>query len=158
MGESDEAHVANLREYGYNLGMAYQVLDDLLDYESNPEQLGKPTANDLSNGVLTLPAIMLMEAQPGSNAVLDLFESARAARANGHSGVDNDALAAAIESVRGSGFIEESRSVAQGFIDEARESLSGLPDKFSGFTLNPRLEKQGIFIYSNLHNLLYNLF
>ena len=71
---------------------------------------------------------MLIEAQPESNAVLDLFKSARAARKNGQSGADENALATAIDSVRTSGFIEESRSVAQSFIDEARESLNGLPE------------------------------
>ena len=71
---------------------------------------------------------MLIEAHPESNPVLDLFRSARAARDNGQSSVDEDALKLAIESVRASGFIEDSRSVAHGFIDEARESLAGLPE------------------------------
>ncbi len=128
LGGAPEPDVQLVKNYGYKLGMAYQVLDDVLDYESTSEELGKPAGNDLKEGVLTLPAIMLVEAQPGSNAVLDLFKSARAARENGRSGTDENALAVAIESVKTSGFIEESRSVAQKFIDEARESLRGLPE------------------------------
>lgn len=128
LGGATESEIQLIRKYGCKLGMAYQVLDDVLDYESTSEQLGKPAGNDLKEGVLTLPAIMLIEAQPESNAVLDLFKSARAARENGQSGAEDQALAIAIESVRKSGFIEESRSVAQTFIDEARESLGGLPD------------------------------
>ncbi|MCH8818280.1 MAG: polyprenyl synthetase family protein, partial [Chloroflexi bacterium] len=100
LGGAPESKVQLVKNYGYKLGMAYQVLDDVLDYESTSEELGKPAGNDLKEGVLTLPAIMLIEAQPESNAVLDLFKSARAARKNGQSGADENARATAIDSVR----------------------------------------------------------
>ena len=57
-----------------------------------------------------------------------MCKSAREPRKKGKSGADETALATAIDSVRTSGFIEGSRSVAQSFIDEARESLNGLPE------------------------------
>ncbi|MBI4306011.1 MAG: polyprenyl synthetase family protein, partial [Chloroflexi bacterium] len=43
-----------LREFGYNIGMAYQVMDDLLDFDATSEQLGKPAGHDLAHGILTL--------------------------------------------------------------------------------------------------------
>jgi geranylgeranyl pyrophosphate synthase len=128
MGSAHESEILLLRNYGYKLGMAYQVLDDVLDYDSTSEELGKPAGNDLKEGVLTLPAIMLIEAEPESNPVFDWFKSAREARDNGPAQIDTDTLDAAIKAVRESGYIEESRNIALGWIDEAQESLSGLPN------------------------------
>jgi geranylgeranyl pyrophosphate synthase len=71
---------------------------------------------------------MLIEAEPESNPVFDWFKSAREARDNGPSQIDTDTLDAAIKAVRESGYIEESRNIALGWIDEAQESLSGLPN------------------------------
>jgi geranylgeranyl pyrophosphate synthase len=127
LGSAHESEIQLLRNYGYKLGMAYQVLDDVLDYNSTSEELGKPAGNDLKEGVLTLPAIMLIEAEPESNAVFDWFKAARNSRDDGPVEIDMDALVTALKAVRASGFIDESREVALGWIDEARESLSGLP-------------------------------
>jgi len=128
LGGAPESDIKLLRNYGYKLGLAYQVLDDVLDYDSTSEELGKPAGNDLKEGVLTLPAIMLIEVEPESNPVFDWFKSARAAREAGHSEIDTVTLDTAIEAVRSSGFIEASRDIAQGLIDEARDSLSELPE------------------------------
>jgi geranylgeranyl pyrophosphate synthase len=127
LGSAHESEIKLLRNYGYKLGMAYQVLDDVLDYDSTSEELGKPAGNDLKEGVLTLPAIMLIEAEPESNAVSDWFKSARDSRKDAPAKIDTVALEAAIKAVRESGFIDESRKVALGWIDEAQESLNGLP-------------------------------
>ncbi len=50
-----------LAEYGFNLGMAYQLIDDMLDFTSSEAVLGKPVVNDLKEGKLTLPLIYLLE-------------------------------------------------------------------------------------------------
>jgi octaprenyl-diphosphate synthase len=50
-----------LAEYGFNLGMAYQLIDDMLDFTSSEAVLGKPVINDLKEGKLTLPLIYLLE-------------------------------------------------------------------------------------------------
>ena len=72
--------------------------------------------------------VMLIEAEPESNPVFDWFKSARGARDDGPAEIDTDVLDAAIKAVRESSFIDESRAVALGWIDEAQESLSGLPN------------------------------
>ena len=59
-----EATVGALQEYGSNLGMAFQVVDDILDVEGDTDEIGKPVGNDLLQGVLTLPGIMLLERYP----------------------------------------------------------------------------------------------
>ena len=58
-----------LREYGRSVGMAFQIVDDILDFCGTEEQLGKPVGGDLSAGTLTLPAIVLMDRQPDGNPV-----------------------------------------------------------------------------------------
>jgi heptaprenyl diphosphate synthase len=50
-----------LREYGYSLGMAFQITDDILDVTASSEQIGKPAGNDLRQGIVTLPVIYALE-------------------------------------------------------------------------------------------------
>lgn len=52
---------AALRDYGYAMGMAFQITDDLLDLTASSEQIGKPAGNDLRQGVLTLPVIYALQ-------------------------------------------------------------------------------------------------
>jgi octaprenyl-diphosphate synthase len=68
-----ELQVQALRTYGYNIGMAFQVVDDLLDVQGDAVEMGKPVGNDLLQGVLTLPTIMLMERFPKDNPIEALF-------------------------------------------------------------------------------------
>ena len=53
-----EAESQALRSFGYNVGMAFQIVDDVLDFTSSEEELGKPVGNDLLQGTLTLPALL----------------------------------------------------------------------------------------------------
>jgi geranylgeranyl pyrophosphate synthase len=71
-GEPD-LHVAALRDYGYNFGMAFQVVDDILDFAGDPAQMGKPVGSDLMQGTLTLPSFLLMERMPKKNPVRHYF-------------------------------------------------------------------------------------
>jgi octaprenyl-diphosphate synthase len=60
----DPESCALLRDYGLNVGRAFQLVDDLLDYTSTSEQLGKPAFSDLREGKLTLPMLTLLERAP----------------------------------------------------------------------------------------------
>jgi geranylgeranyl pyrophosphate synthase len=62
-GASDEQACA-FRDYAYNLGLAFQIADDVLDYTGSTEELGKPAGSDLANGVVTLPALYYLQALP----------------------------------------------------------------------------------------------
>ncbi len=55
------AHTQALRRTGYNLGMAFQIIDDILDYESSIEELKKPVGNDIREGLCTLPLIYALQ-------------------------------------------------------------------------------------------------
>ena len=61
LGNAPPDHVRALREYGFNLGVAFQLMDDLLDFTGDAAALGKPVGGDLREGKLTLPVIRLME-------------------------------------------------------------------------------------------------
>lgn len=50
-----------LYRYGYNVGMSFQIIDDILDFTASPEELGKPTGSDLSQGNITLPTLFAMK-------------------------------------------------------------------------------------------------
>ena len=61
LGNATPEEVRALREYGFNLGIAFQLMDDLLDFTGDAATLGKPVGGDLREGKLTLPVIRLME-------------------------------------------------------------------------------------------------
>ena len=65
--------VEAMSSYGRSLGLAFQIVDDILDFEGVEDHIGKPVGSDLANGVLTLPAIIAMERSPNGNPVRDLF-------------------------------------------------------------------------------------
>ena len=58
-----------LRSYGHNLGMAFQVVDDILDFDGTEEEIGKPIGSDLANGVVTLPTLIAMKRKACCDAV-----------------------------------------------------------------------------------------
>ena len=113
-----EAEIAALREYGFNLGMAFQIVDDILDFSGNEALLGKPVGGDLLSGTLTLPTLLLMERQPGrENAVYRFFHGRR----------NRDArFAAALDAVRNSGVLDDAATYARDYMDRAIAALADL--------------------------------
>ena len=70
LGEVTPEQRTALREYGFNLGMAFQLVDDLLDYTADKTALGKPIGSDLREGKVTLPAILLLQRDGGRSSEL----------------------------------------------------------------------------------------
>jgi all-trans-nonaprenyl-diphosphate synthase len=105
----------SLYRFGRQLGLAFQVVDDILDFTGSDQQLGKPAASDLASGYLTAPALYALEERPALAGLIEREFSQ-----------DGD-LEQALELVRSSQAITRSRALAQGFADEAREALSWLP-------------------------------
>jgi octaprenyl-diphosphate synthase len=66
LAEKDENACRNMHRFGLELGRAFQLVDDLLDYTSTSDQLGKPVFSDLREGKLTLPMLALLERAPDS--------------------------------------------------------------------------------------------
>ncbi len=61
VSDADEKYIKALKEYGYYLGMAFQITDDILDFVADEKTLGKPTGSDIRQGVITLPAIYALK-------------------------------------------------------------------------------------------------
>lgn len=70
------AEVQAFREYGYSLGMAFQITDDILDITSSSEELGKPVGNDLRQGIVTLPVIYALENSVHKAELRDIVQTA----------------------------------------------------------------------------------
>ena len=61
LGEAPQTEAQALRDYGHNLGMAFQIVDDVLDFAGSEGDLGKPIGSDLRQGIITLPTIHFLE-------------------------------------------------------------------------------------------------
>ena len=116
LGEVGEERERALAAYGLNLGLCFQMVDDLLDFTAEEETLGKPVANDLREGKVTLPMIFLM--RRGGRAATDKVKAVIEDRA--FSRVTRDEL---VRMARDCGALDEAREMAQGYADEARREL-----------------------------------
>ncbi len=114
-----------LRDYGENLGMAFQIVDDILDFSGDEAVMGKPVGSDLLQGTLTLPSLLLMERLPDDNPVKRLFSDRRNQRY----------LAEAVEMVLKSGVLDECYRVAGDFRDRAQVTLRALPESIASAPL-----------------------
>lgn len=66
----NEAVQSSAAEFGHNFGLAFQIVDDVLDYESSPLLLGKPVSNDLKQGLVTCPILFAAEQYPELNDLI----------------------------------------------------------------------------------------
>jgi geranylgeranyl pyrophosphate synthase len=119
ISDAPEEWIEALREYGQNLGMAFQIVDDLLDFIGDEAAMGKPAGSDLMQGTLTLPSLLLVEASPRDNAVKRLFQARRYRERR---------LAEALAAIRASDTLPRSREIAEDFAKRARAALDPLPD------------------------------
>ena len=105
----------DMYEYGKHLGLAFQIVDDILDFTQSEAQLGKPKGQDLASGNLTAPCIFALGRDP---RLRELIETRFA---------KPEDLAEAIEIVNESG-IEDARRMAREEADQALAALKGLPE------------------------------
>lgn len=123
-----EPRIQQLKAYGYNLGMAFQIVDDILDFTGDEETLGKPAGSDLRQGTLTLPFFYFLQAHPHADQVVNQFKTARA-QTTGEDDPRWDATVTnVVQQVRTSSAIDAARREADEFLQRARENLVDLPD------------------------------
>jgi octaprenyl-diphosphate synthase len=120
LGDANDEQRTALRDFGLNLGTAFQLTDDLLDFTATDASLGKAAGVDLLAGKVTLPLIYLREADPSAvhkiQAVISDGNYDRISRAE---------LLGAVDRVSG---LERARARADGFAEAARSALDVLPE------------------------------
>jgi octaprenyl-diphosphate synthase len=111
----------SLGDYGENLGMAFQIADDLLDYREQKETTGKPSGLDLREHKVTLPLIYALRDMSASSRreVERLFDS---------ESVSDENIASVVRIVEESGGFEYARERGGEFADRAQDALADLPD------------------------------
>jgi octaprenyl-diphosphate synthase len=108
--------VEALADYGMNLGMAFQIIDDLLDFTADETVLGKPVASDLREGKLTLPLIYLLErADREQRAVVQTVLEERDFKI-----VSRETI---VQMLQAAGTLERTRELALSYARRAREAL-----------------------------------
>jgi geranylgeranyl pyrophosphate synthase len=113
-----ENEVQALHDYGYHLGMAFQIVDDILDFQGDEDRIGKPVANDLRQGIATLPVMLFNEQQPDHPTIL---------KAVRREPVSNEEIVAVVEAIRASGCVEATMAEARRLARQAQSDLELLP-------------------------------
>jgi len=117
LGRATPEQVAALGEYGYKMGIAFQLVDDLLDLTGSADRLGKPVGSDLREGKITLPVIYLLQrAEPAVAAMIRTCVQERDLPA--------DSWATISASLAESGAITDARARAVQFAEEAKRALA----------------------------------
>jgi octaprenyl-diphosphate synthase len=120
LGSADDDQQTALREYGMNLGTAFQLIDDLLDFTSTDDALGKHAGADLLGGKVTLPIIYWLEAEPAARELVnDVLLSRNYERVR---------QADLLDAIQFSGALDRARARAREYAESALAALEVLPD------------------------------
>lgn len=112
-----EPYIRGLYSYGYNLGMAFQLTDDVLDFISDEATLGKPAGNDILQGIVTLPAIRALQVSPDKEELHSIVTNRK---------MTKEMVARAIEIVKASDGVEFTRNKAEEYLTAA---IGALPEE-----------------------------
>ena len=116
MSNLDDNKLNMLFEFGKNIGLAFQVVDDILDFTGNDKQLGKPAISDLASGYLTAPVLYALE-ENNNLSVLINRELA-----------EKEDLNNSLEIIMNSNAIKRSRKLAEDFAILSKEAIIWIPD------------------------------
>ena len=120
LGQATEEQQTALREYGLRLGTAFQLIDDLLDFTSSEDALGKAAGADLLGGKVTLPLIYLREAEPNS---LEMIQTVLGE--GRYATISEQEFREALDRT---GALDRARARADEYAETARAALDALPD------------------------------
>lgn len=116
---SADSHVtASVKYFGYEIGMAFQIIDDILDFTSEQTTMGKPVASDLRQGIITLPVLYYLESHPDDQDMRKILDS---------NFCDEDCLGRLLISIRDSGAITQSHEEARQSVQRGLDKLAELP-------------------------------
>lgn len=121
VSQASEEEINLLNAYGMNLGIAFQIIDDILDYTEDQATIGKPAGNDLRQGMVTLPLIYALQEQPQNGHYQEVYKLL-----NGSAGREEDIRSVVNWVVTGTG-VQRSRADAYIYAGKARETLTHFP-------------------------------
>jgi octaprenyl-diphosphate synthase len=133
LADVSETTATALYNYGFNLGICFQLIDDLLDFTSSTEVLGKPALSDLKEGKLTLPLILAL---PRATAA-EREKIARIASMKSFDGIDPAEMLALVQKYE---TLDETRAIARDYANRARVGLESFPDSPAREALELALE------------------
>jgi octaprenyl-diphosphate synthase len=120
LAEVGEEQVQILADYGLNLGMAFQVIDDMLDFMADEKELGKPVLSDLKEGHVTLPVLYALQAEPRAKTLVQGVIDRKA--------IDEVTGREILDLIRRHRVLEKARAVAEDYSSRAKQALAPLPD------------------------------
>lgn len=120
LAEASEKEETILEEFGTNLGMTFQIVDDLLDYTADENILGKPVLSDLREGRITLPLIYTLnnDGKKNRQRIKDLLKRKE---------LDKNSLEEILKTVKSNGALEYTRRKAEEFILQSKNKIQKLP-------------------------------
>jgi len=107
-----------MRQYGYDVGMAFQIIDDILDFTGEQATVGKPVGSDLRNGLVTLPAIYYIEEHPKNPDAVPFLEG---------NCPEPDQIENLIQSIRSSNAISRAHADAVSYVKHGLAQISRIP-------------------------------
>jgi geranylgeranyl pyrophosphate synthase len=114
----DEDMRSSMKSFGYEVGMAFQIVDDILDFTGEQSAVGKPIGSDLLNGLVTLPAIYYAEEHPTDEDVLSL---------PGGGWKDTDRVQRIVDNIRRNAAVEKAMDEARQSVERALRALDEAP-------------------------------
>ncbi|NCB95229.1 MAG: polyprenyl synthetase family protein [Negativicutes bacterium] len=123
LGGWSPEHIVQLKRYGHALGMVFQITDDIMDYRESSDTTGKPSGNDLKEGLLTYPLLSIVTDDNKDKLLADIKNLAN--------GGDDQAI---IDYVIAQGGVDNTLVVADKYCNDAYDALNQLPD-FDGKVL-----------------------
>ena len=123
IGNAPEPAVQALRQYGSDVGMAFQIVDDVLDLREGSNHLGKPAGHDLTQGTVTLPTIIYASGLTEASEAATRLEAVVSGEIDEPSELDR-----VVAEIRGSGALEAAMDVAIEFASRSKTHVAAAPD------------------------------
>lgn len=124
--DAPNCYMDAIGDYGMNVGYAFQIMDDILDFTGDEKKLGKPAGRDLVSGNITLPVILLLEDKDFGLWAQKIIEAGK---------INKSEMYYINELLYKSGALRKSMNMAKACISEAKSSLYSIPDSIYRDTL-----------------------
>lgn len=126
----DKKMTSKLYHIGSNIGMAFQIVDDILDFTGNEKTVGKPLLSDAKQGIFTLPVIYSLQSSYKEQTIRAIED------------IDNDGGESLLECVTKSGGLGRTKGLARKYINKALKIKDSLPDGYGKDAITAIIEKQ----------------